>query len=258
MIAFISVIRDDTDIMLYNWIYYYNLGIRNYYIMLHMPEPESYSIVNDFKKRYPDVKISITENMIDKHYHDKDCKILTDKARADGFNFIVGSDADELLILRKHKTIQDFLADNPQEGNYSFQFKFGTYPPLGDVPENENAFTFMTLREPEWRKQEKAIGLFDDKMFYVPGLHYIAHSPLWVNVDPDVAFYAHFPDRTKKQFIKKYLIQNKNWLERYGQFPLSEQIKNDPDFLEKHWRATLEKNYSSNLIYDPIDKEMFE
>lgn len=256
-IALIQVVRDDTDILFNNWVYYYNIGVRDFYIMLHMPEPEHFNIVEEFKDWFNDITIKVFVNTIDLHYHDKDCKVLTDAARADGFTWILGSDADELLVLRKHETIYDFLKDYPPD-YYSIQFKFGTYPPLGNVPEHVNAFTHLTGRDPEWRKEEKSIGRFNDVMFYVPGLHFIMNAPRQIHVDPDTAFYAHFPDRTEAQFEKKYLIQNKNWLERYGQFPLSEQIAKDPDFLKKHWADTCNFNLTKTLVNDPIDPRLFQ
>jgi len=39
-------LRDDTDIIRNNLIYYYNIGIETQYIMLHMPTPELLSIID--------------------------------------------------------------------------------------------------------------------------------------------------------------------------------------------------------------------
>lgn len=256
-VAFISVIRDDTDIMFNNLLYYYNIGIRDFYIMLHRPEPESFEIMDSLKEWRDDARFDVVVNNTEWHFHEVDCKTLTDMARRDGFLWIVGSDADELLVLRQHTTIQDFLAPYETDGYVSIRLKWGTYPPLDEVPPGVNVFTHLTGREEAWREQTKSIGRFNDRMAYVPGLHYITNAPREIMIDPEVAFYAHFPDRTGDQYEKKNMIQYANWMHRYGQFPLAEQIQADPDYLKKHWYLMLIANRNKKLIHDPINPELF-
>lgn len=253
--AYISVIRDDEDIVANNLIYYYNLGIRDFFILLHKATDELNNAIYDIKCKL-NAEFRIFRHDKDEHYHDKDCKILSDAARAEGFDWIIGTDADELLILKKHKTIQDFLKDFDNTGYCSLLFEWYHYPPTHEVFAPENVFTEFTYRLKVRTEQYKAIGKFDDKMAYVPGLHFIANSSRQILIPFDVARYSHFPDRNCAQFEKKYLIQKENWLKRYGQYPLADKIDADPEFLKKFWESKLIKD-TSNLIYNPIKPEIF-
>lgn len=251
-IAYISVIRNDKDILKDNLIYYYNIGIRDFYIMLHLPDQKTYNIISDVKSLLNDAKINIQINNTDRHYHDEDCKKLTDAARVDGFEWVLGTDIDELLVLMRHKTIHEFIVEYYINNDYcSLHFRWFTYLPLGNI--YEHAFNKMVFREPLPRKESKAFGRFNDKMAYVPGLHLISNSPLIIPVEPAIAYYAHFPNRNIEQYIEKYTIQKKNWLARYGSFPFAEAMDKDPDFLKKNWeRMIKENNETIDKIFDPV------
>ena len=255
--ALITVVNpQDNDVIYDNLIYYYNMGIRYFYLMLHKPDQVLRDHVFLFETMY-DVSVKIFFNENDEHYHEKDCKVLTDAAIADGMEWIIGSDADELLIIKNGKTLEEFLSE--QHFAYgSLHFSWYEYRALADV--SENAFINMMFREKEPRQQTKSIGRFNDKMAYVPGLHYIADSPEVVNISPDIAFYAHFSDRNEKQYIDKMTLQAKNWNQRYGKYShwAEKLVEDDPLGLKKLWDLMIEQNKNKSLVYDPINPEVFK
>jgi len=256
-IALICVVNpQDNDVIKDNLIYYYNLGIRHFYLMLHKSDQVLRDHVFLFETMY-DVVVDTFFNESDWHYHEKDCKVLTDAAIADGIDWIIGSDADELLVIRNGQSLEEFLSE--QHFAYgSLHFNWYEYRALADV--SENAFINIRFREKEPRQQTKAIGRFNDKMAYVPGLHYIADSPDVINIDPSIAFYAHFSDRNEKQYIDKMSLQAKNWCQRYGKYShwAEKLIEDDPLGLKKLWDLMIEQNKDKELVEDPIELEMFK
>jgi len=93
-------------------------------------------------------------------------------------------------------------------------------------------------------------------MKYVPGIHLINDSPVEIKINEDIAFYGHFPERNQKQFVKKMKIQYKNWMERYGFFPLKEEYETDPNFFNEYWYRKIVTNMD-NLIHEPVGMRLF-
>lgn len=258
-IAFCMVVRNDTDILKNNLVYQYNIGFRDFYILHHMATVEQtqnlQNIADLLNKN--GCNVWITSHNKAEHYHDKDIKILTDKARSDGFEWIMGCDADEFIRLKKHNTIQELIAEYDYLNGAELRFNWYEHRPLFNVFEPANAFIEFNYRDKERREQHKAIGKFNKKMFYCAGVHLIHHALVTINIDSDVAYYSHFPDRNILQFVEKYKIQYVNWLERYKQFSLSEDMDNDPLFLYKFWETKIVKDYSDKVI-DQVEEKYFE
>jgi hypothetical protein len=256
-IALITVVNpQDNDIFDDMLLYYYNLGIRNYYIMLHKSDIILRNHVFLLETMY-DVSVKTFFNESEQHWHEKDCKVLTDAAVKDGMEWIIGSDADELLVIKNGMSLESFL--NQYIFPYgSLHFKWFEYRAISDV--NEKAFINMQYREKEPRQQTKSIGIFNEKMAYVPGLHYIADSPEVINVDPEQAFYAHFSDRNEKQYVDKMTLQAKNWNQRYGKYShwAEKLIEEDPHGLKNLWMTMLNQNKDKEIIHDPINPELFK
>lgn len=258
-IAYCTVVRDDEDVITNNIIYYYNLGIKDFYLLLHKATLALREAVNKAIALLPGSYFYITERDDDLHYHDVDMMKLVQYAKNEGCTWIVGTDADELLILKKHKTIKDFLSEYDHHQHISLLFKWFEYPPTivsGAVHAPANVFNSFQYRRLDPQEQHKAIGKFDDQMKYVPGIHFISNAPVEIKIDPTIAFYGHFPDRNQKQFVKKIKIQYKNWMERYKSFPLKEQIDADPEFLNNFWHTKIVSNMDI-LVYDPINRGLF-
>lgn len=260
--AYISVICPlDSDIIQKNIVYYYNLGLRDFYLMLHKPDDRLFEIVQSFRYFLPEADFHIRYNNSDEHLHDRDCKVLSDMALKDGFKWIVGSDSDELLILKQHKNVYDFIAEYDIYDNIDLRFSWFEYRVTDkEVYWPDNAFTEMKYRDKGAREQQKSIGKFNDKMSYVPGLHYISGALNVKIIDPEVAYYAHFSDRNESQYVNKMSMQAVNWSKRYGRYThwAEKMIEDDPLKLNELWKLTIDGNkVNKDLIFDPINERMF-
>ncbi len=256
--AFISVVRDDTDVLPWDIRYYYNIGIRDFILMLHLPSLQLLKTVDTIKQTFMDAKFDITETHEEEHRHDEDIRKLTDIARAQGCDWMLATDADEMIIINKHKTIFDLLAEYDNYQHVSLLFKWVEYVCDKEVYAPENPFTALKYKEKEYREQTKAIGKIDNNSWFVPGLHFIMNCKNPIYVDPSVAYYVHFPTRNKEQWIKKTLMHNINFTKRYGSYPLGDQIKADPvNFLPQFFDDHVLKKDLSNYIYDPLDAKLF-
>jgi len=277
-IALILKLRDDTDIIENNIIYYYNIGIRNFYIMLHLPSELLLSILDSVKTKLSDATFNLLR-------HDKEglglnpingdyLKVLTDAAQDDGFKWIVGTDADEFLILRKHNNIYDFIKQYDQYKFVSLLFRWTNYYSQKD--ELSLPFYLEMQCRNNYMEWTKSIGKFNKNMYYVQGLHHIADMKYGqislhmkqILIDPDIAYYAHFQYRSKKQFIDKNIKQ----ANKFNDWRM-DRIKADPLFFENSWNRIInERIWPSNmdkeeninnkkskkLIYDPINPELME
>jgi hypothetical protein len=255
--ALICVVNpQDNDVIKPMLCYYYNMGIRNFYIMCHKPDEILKDIMVDLSVKFH-CNFKNFWNYNDEHYHEKDCKVLTDNALVDGMEWIIGSDADELLVIKNGMNLESFL--NQYNFPYgSLHFKWFEYRIIENV--SEKAFANMRFREKDPRQQTKSIGIFNDKMAYVPGLHYIENSPEVINICPEQAFYAHFSDRNEKQYVDKMTLQAKNWNQRYGKYShwAEKLVEDDPQGLKKLWDLMIKQNKAKSLVYDPISPEMFK
>jgi hypothetical protein len=266
-------LRDDEDIIQHNLAYYYNIGVKNTFIMFHLPSEELLQKVNEFAEKVPDCNIRFL-------YHDKEgagknvineelLRVLTNRAQDEGFKWIVGSDADEFLILKKHKNINDFIKKYDSDGeSLSFLFKWANYyltPKNKDL--SVDFYDKMEYRN-DYMGWTKSIGKFSSKkMFFVQGLHHIADKKYGqtsknikqYRISSGIAFYAHFPYRNKEQFVSKQKVQ----AQKFGGWRKKE-LKSDPIFFEiffdnimkerQKWPLNFDnKNIkNSNIIYDPI------
>lgn len=273
--ALIQVVRNDTDILFNNWTYYYNIGIRDFYVMLHLPSTEHFEIIEEFKDWFTDINFNFAVNSSKSHYHERDAHILINDAIKDGIRWIIASDADELLILKRHNSINEFLSqydDSPA----ILCFRWLDYHGDCDVAQGKNAFiemqysctNFMDSDDPNWKK---CCGYFNDTMRYIPGFHNITGCEKIINIDSDTAYYAHFPDRNYEQYKEKILIQHENWLDRYGYFYSKENLTDEYiKFLWANRIITLDgqrqvcnsdKYNSERKIYykhDPINQRLFQ
>ena len=255
-IAFVSAIRNDQDILKYNLFYYYNIGIRDFYLLLHKSTLEQRQHLEEIRSCLPDCNFFVTGHDKDYQYHDEDIKVLTDKAMDDGFKWIIASDVDELIRLQKHNTIQDFISEYDHFETVSLLCEWYEHRPLKSCNKKENPFTVFNRRDIDKKEQTKAIGKFNDLMFYCPGVHLIHDCHNVVKIPFEDVYYSHFPDRNKNQFIEKYEIQLENWMHRYGKFPLEKAMKEDPNCLFKFWETKLvDENHG---VLDQVNREMFE
>lgn len=275
-VACIMRLRDDTDIIRNLFIYYYNIGIKDFFIMLHFPTKELLTIIESIQKEIP-INLRILWhnkegkglNPINEDY----MKVLSDKALSEGFKWIVGTDSDEFLILRKHQTIQEFVSQFDNNEYVSLIFKWANYT-LFKEKVKDKFYIEMQYRS-NWLQWTKAIGKFNEKMYYIQGLHDIANlkfgqkSPHFkqISIDSNIAYYAHFPYRSKQQFIEKNTIQTHNAPEDDFR---KEKLKQNPNYFDELWgiMSSLQifpdvinpdtDKFSKEFTLDPINPKLME
>ena len=261
-VARILKLRDDIDIVYHNLIYYHNIGVDETFIMLHEPSTHLLNVLDLFKKENPHIKLTLLwhnkeglgANPVNHEY----LQILTDAAQKAGYSWIIGSDADEFLILKKCRTIQEFLYQYDHNPIISLLFPWVNFYIHKNI-ETLKFYDKMTKRRKEPLGWTKSIGKFDSSMYFVQGLHHIGNDvfgqvkpPLsQIKISENIAYYAHFPYRSKEQFIHKNKIQAhkfKDW--RY------KKLQKDPLFFDKYFDMLLENNYC--IWPKNLDKESSE
>ena len=189
--ALITVVNpQDNDVIGDQLINYKNIGISNFYIMLHMPDFTLMSICESFRDKFSELNINLFINAQPEHHHEKDCKKLSDSALEDGCDWIIGSDADELLILKRHKMIQEFLSeyDNTE---VVLHCKWIDYRADKDI--YSDAFINMKYRCKDYMDVTdagwiKTCGKFNDKMSFITGFHNIEGCDNIIKINPEIAF----------------------------------------------------------------------
>ena len=265
--AYLTAIKDDDDIIYDNLNYYYNIGIRDFFIMLHCSDEKT---VNEIKRFESDKKTSI-HFLIDNDYTFKQelhFKQLSELAWSHGFNWHIASDSDELLVLRKHRTIQEFLSNYPDNDTITFEWSFYSNVSTGKTG---NMFLDRKYRRIEKALWTKSIAQWTEKtkLYWVVGQHYLVNSETPAIITSDIAFYAHFPYRSFERWSKRFTDwavtkqkrfkndQNSaGWLYEYNQLQ-------EPNFLKKQWDDNLNKEYGGDtinldtFIFDPLYPDLF-
>jgi hypothetical protein len=225
--------------------YYYNIGIPDQFIMLHLPTEELLDIISDVQKEIPDMRLRLLywnkegagKNPVNEEY----LRVLTDAAQKEGFRWIVGSDSDEFLMLQKHKAIYDLIEDYDSHNFVSLIFPWVNYY-LTDIIQCQPFYEIMTRRRPHCMPWTKSIGKFNPSMYYVQGLHHIADmengqvsSNIYTeNIPEETAFFAHFPYRSKQQYVDK----NKTQAKKFNDWR-AEKLSADPLYFDKKFDSTI-------------------
>jgi hypothetical protein len=259
--AYLLVIKDDDDIVFQNMEHYYNLGIRAFFVMFHCPNDSTINAVNRFINNHSSIEIY---RKIDKDYtYKKDIHFneLSEWAFKLGYNWHIATDTDELLILRKHNTIQEFI--NDYEKYDSIEFKWFNYADFEAEPGCVfDTWKYHDIRYNSWNK---AIAKWNSNLSWAAGQHFVIFSEHnKIVVPPHVAFYAHFPFRDKERFKRRLTDFAKTKFTRFGahdswpewdKFCFHTEINSDPGFLDKRWNEM--KSSYRELIFDPIHEINF-
>lgn len=249
----IAVNRYDADITFDYIKHYYGLGVRAFYYTLHKAPPELLDVMELCKKTFSDAKFVIFRNESDLWEQEKITKELTDAAMSDGYEWIIGSDPDEILILLQHATIQDFLKDYENyDPGLCLRFPWFDYPPTFEC--FKNVFTEFKYRGKKPKLQNKCIARFNPSMQFVIGMHYVFGATHDIYIDKDVAFFAHFQARNRPQMAHKMELQGYNWDKRGFHFHLKYQLDENPDYFkhEGYWNEHILKKID-DLDYYPLE-----
>lgn len=250
-IACLLPIRHDYDIVYDHLVYYYNLGCKNFFVLIHCSNGQDAMEIQRFKSD-SGCNVTIHEDPNPKYQQDKHYALLSEMAK--DFKWHVMSDTDELLILKENSTLQDFF-----RGIDADSVLFRWYPYIDIFGDKCFRWSHRTAKPANWTKvamrYRKGLN-WSWGHHHVTGGHKVFNAPN--------AFYGHFILRDKEMWIQRKLNfadakrlrfgDNAWWMKQCSYH----EIKNDSNFLHKKWDKAKKKNFSKDLVYDPISPGLFE
>lgn len=252
-IACLLPIRNDYDIVYKHLLYYYNIGCRNFYVLIHCGDNRDFEEVSKFRDRSK-CNVNIIIDNDPTYNQDKQYTALSVAAKEHKWH--VMSDTDELLILKKDKTLQEYFAKKDCD---CIRFKWYAYVNVTNRDMFEWSHRCSCIYDPN----TKAAMRYKPSMKWSWGHHHINGNVPCFMEDESVAFYGHFILRDFKMWEQRKLNFADAKRKRFGDSPhwmkqcYYYEIKNTPGYLEKKFKEEQETHYSCNLIYDPLPSELF-
>jgi len=265
-IAYITRIKHEEKLIFNNLIYYYNIGIRDFYIIHNLSNDETRQEVNRFETLKKDARIVRIEDYNTGYMQAEFFNQASEQAFRDGCNWILPIDADEILKIPNGLTIQECIQPHDRHKYGYIKCKWIDYQPsIKDDDSDTNFFIRWKYREQTPRPQSKVFVKWCDGMKWGDGHHLIISKRNHI-ADATKLFYAHFPNREFEQMKSKRINIGKTFIEKYGYDSDKPQItdykrweKEGDQYFIDAWKELLEKRKNSldSYIYDPIDPKLF-
>lgn len=264
-IAYITRIKDEEQLMYNNLKYYYNMGIRNFYITFNNSNKETENIVNRFNDVHPESKLFIFFESNTEYNQIEQFNFMSTEAFKNGHTWHVPVDADELLVL-KNETLQELIKRHDVAEYGYINFRWVDYIP---TKKHKNYFLSCEYRYPKGRPQSKIIVKWCDGMRYGHGHHLVVSKrKLLEEYTIKKGFMAHYANRNKEQIKKKRIRIGEAFIEKYGydmkstnmgQVEEYKQWKKEGDvYFDRVWHNICEQRKKlDNFVYDPLDENMF-
>jgi len=263
--AYITSIKNEEKLIGFNLQYYYNIGIRNFYITFNCTTDNSVDVVREFERINPDAIVktfidsSPTYNLIER------LNYMSDVAYVDGCNWIIPVDADEILKLYNYNLLDALAPHNKHEYGY-IVCRWCDYVPMqSDDKSDVNYFSQWQYREPRCRPQSKVFAKWHPDMKWGTGHHLVVSKRKKI-ANAHKIFVAHFPNREYEQLKNKMLTIGKGFSLKYGANSETLQVKQYKEALEKGEQYFIDlwdrlqngrESRKSDFVYDPIPKELF-
>jgi len=265
--AYITCIKDEEKLIFYNLIYYYNIGIRDFYIMYNNSNEATKKQVEKFDILKTDARVF--------YHHDSDIayrqpdrfKMMSEQAFSNGCDWIIPIDADEIIKIKNYNTIQDYLSCfEPIDFGYINCRWIDYQETEKDDKTDDNIFTRWKYRNPAPRPQSKIIVKWSPGMRYGDGHHILVTKRKKI-AETKILYFGHFPNRSYEQIKDKMITIGKAFIPVFGMNSTRPQVKKYRDFLKwgdmvfkDAWKKIQEsrKNNFKNFVFDPIDSELFK
>ncbi len=266
-VAYLTRIKDEELLIPYQLLYYYNMGIRNFYITFNNSNAETKKAVNDFALNKKGVKIFEFYEESEAYNQVEMFDEMSDLAYENGHVWQIPSDADEFLVLKKESL--EKLLKKYDTYDYGFiKFKWVDYMRTHlDDCNDPNYFTMCKYREPHARPQGKIIYKWSPGCKHGHGNHLlIAKRVKMDEFGLDYGFFAHFANRFFEQVRKKRIRIGEAFILKYGEDCEKPQVKQYREWQEKgeqyfidEWERICNerKEHFPRYVYDPIDPKMF-
>lgn len=208
-VAYCCVMHNEEDIVFWQLAYYYQVGIRDFFITLNTADDLTPTLINAFGEAHHDANLHVSRDE-DRSYENFPARknALYQKAGSAGFDWILPVDADELITtqdptLRPTLHLPTFLSEHFSHVKPNQGLRFPCYnfhPTAEDDWLNANPFERITQRTPSltmgkviWR-YGAATNIFRGQHSIINGEH-VRGGPRPMT--------AHYPLRTPLQVISK-------------------------------------------------------
>lgn len=264
-VAYLTCIKDEEELIYYNLIYYYNVGIRDFYIMFNNSNQETINQVERFKKEKTDCRCHIEYDSDYAFRQPIRFTKLANFAYEEGCDWMISIDADEIVQLPKHTNIQDALL---QYDNNEFGFivcNWIDYQATSkDNFDDINYFTKWKYRNANKRPVSKVIVKWHPDMKFGDGHHLVTSKRKDLGRSTDM-IYAHFPCRTYKQYKNKIEVIAKAFILAFGEESKRPQIahyhaysKKGEAWFQEKWERIEKYRQTGKFIYDPLNEKLFK
>lgn len=209
-IAYITMVKDECDLIYYQLNYYRNIGFKDFYIIDNGSTDGTLELIQKFISENPQIKVYLEiDNNVDYWQYVRINK-LANLAYNEGCNWILPVDADELLFHNEKFTnfsVYDFLND-VSEGDY-IEFQWWYYRPTDNDDINEkNPFLRINHRDKIQQCAFKKIFVkWNPSMIVSQGNHCLHNQESYrkiENLSYKISF-AHFWRRSLEQERKKMI-----------------------------------------------------
>lgn len=269
-LAYVSCIGQEDELIGYNLIYYYNLGIREFYIMFNNSGKTTQRIVDKFLRSKPDIYYRL---FVDKDPSYKQRERLTMMANAaynHGCDWIIPIDTDEIIKLTGYSQLITLLKEYDSHEYVTLKCTWTDYMATSMdysiTPKEKNYFILVKYKEDHPRPQSKIIVKWKQGMKFGFGHHCLdTIKDNIIEIPSNILDFAHFADRNKKQFIQKRKQIGLAFISEFGRNSKHRQVveyKTDIEdgvYFKNRWESLCQdrKDNFDRYIYDPIDEDLF-
>jgi len=266
-IALITCIKNEEDVIYNNLLYYYNMGIRNFYVMLNNSQDNTISELERFE-RNKNVKIRMFFDTKVEYLQPARFTMMANEAFRDGCTWIIPIDADEIFkINSNHKNFSSFFEQFDKQHQFGYiNCEWIDYTP-DKIPskkhDGSNIFSTWKHRMKQPRKEHKVIVKWHPEMKFGDGHHLVISKRNLIYEGNDI-FCAHFFGRSYDQFSFKIRNISNVFAKTFGKDSQRGQVghfhqinEKGEDFIKSKWDEMYNKRINSDKIFDPIPKEFF-
>jgi len=265
--AFITCIKDESDVIFPNLMHHYNLGIRNFVVMFNNSNRATMREVARFHVIRQDIDINWIE--------DADIAYLQPERMTRMANFayqrwgndiwVVPVDADELVVTPNGMGLEECLPKDTEPG--FIRCTWHDYIPP-DLPKNQTEL-LITLLLPissvfeRWqdmcakpRPQSKIIVKWQPGFRFGDGHHLLVTRTQEIP-NPGI-YYAHYPCRSKEFLRNKILTIGKAFIEKFGETSERPQVKQyhelisrGNEYFEQVWQNVQNRWEKAETVHRP-------
>lgn len=231
--ALVSMVKDEADIIYYWLLYYYNRGIRNFYIIDNNSTDGTRELIQCFYNQHSDIRAYLEIDEEIAYWQYRKINRLAERAVKEGCDWILPVDADELFFVEgSNQSIPELLSSYPDSDVLVFEW-WHYRPSLSDNREQVNPFQRITHRDRlQNSSHTKIFCRYQEGMEICQGNHQLHSNDGWKIDLLKNGYHAHFKVRSKEQLKKKVLNFGKAYEVIREEFFHQSSIENYQGYLE--------------------------